>query len=228
MVLVRSKFSRFVTAKNKTNRAWVQRHITDPYVRQAQQRGYRSRAAFKLLEIDEKDRLLRPGQFIIDLGSAPGSWSQVLRERVSGQASRILAIDLLPMDPVAGIEFLQGDFQEPDVLAQIDQWLNGRRVDLVLSDMAPNLSGVGVADAARVMHLGELALEFAAQQLKPNGALLVKTFQGSGFSQLVEAFKKVFQKVNQRKPSASRAESSELFLLGRDLKIQSKTDETKA
>ena len=152
----------------------------------------------------------------------------MLRERVSGQASRILAIDLLPMDPVAGIEFLQGDFQEPDVLAQIDQWLNGRRVDLVLSDMAPNLSGVGVADAARVMHLGELALEFAAQQLKPNGALLVKTFQGSGFSQLVEAFKKVFQKVNQRKPSASRAASSELFLLGRDLKIQSKTDETKA
>ena len=227
MVLVRSKFSRFVTAKNKTNRAWVQRHITDPYVRQAQQRGYRSRAAFKLLEIDEKDRLLRPGQFIIDLGSAPGSWSQVLRERVSGQASRILAIDLLPMDPVAGIEFLQGDFQEPDVLAQIDQWLNGRRVDLVLSDMAPNLSGVGVADAARVMYLGELALEFAAQQLKPNGALLVKTFQGSGFSQLVEAFKKVFQKVNQRKPSASRAASSELFLLGRDLKIQSKTGETK-
>ena len=228
MALVRSKFSRFVTAKNKTNRAWVQRHITDPYVRQAQQRGYRSRAAFKLLEIDEKDRLLRPGQFIIDLGSAPGSWSQVLRERVSGQASRILAIDLLPMDPVAGIEFLQGDFQEPDVLAQIDQWLNGRRVDLVFSDMDPNLSGVGVADAARVMHLGELALEFAAQQLKPNGALLVKTFQGSGFSQLVEAFKKVFQKVNQRKPSASRAASSELFLLGRDLKIQSKTDETKA
>ncbi|MGA0101728.1 MAG: RlmE family RNA methyltransferase, partial [Burkholderiaceae bacterium] len=162
----RSKSSRFATGKNKTNRAWVQRHVTDPYVRQAQQKGYRSRAAFKLLEIDQKDRLLKSGQYIIDLGSAPGSWSQVLRERVGGQASRILAIDLLPMDPVAGVEFLQGDFREPEVVSQINQWLEGRRVDLVLSDMAPNLSGVGVADAARVMHLGELALEFAAQQLK--------------------------------------------------------------
>ena len=223
-------------------------------MRQAQQKGYRSRAAFKLIEIDEKDRLLRPGITVVDLGAAPGSWSQVLRERLavksglwaagakpaavvteqgmtaeptSGIRGRIFALDLLPMDPIAGVEFIQGDFREESVSQILAERLEGRGVDLVLSDMAPNLSGVGVADAARVMHLGELAMVFAEQHLKPHGALLIKTFQGSGYSQLVEQFKKVFKSVAPRKPGASRAESSEVFLLGRDLKNQSLKGETK-
>ncbi len=217
--------------------------MTDPYVRQAQQKGYRSRAAFKLIEIDEKDRLLRPGMTVVDLGAAPGSWSQVLRERLvvkagpqtapahgpdatTGIRGRIFALDLLPMDPIAGVSFIQGDFREDTVAHILTTELGGGGVDLVLSDMAPNLSGVGVADAARVMHLGELALAFAAQHLKPHGCLLVKTFQGSGYSQLVEQFKKVFKTVAPRKPGASRAESSEVFLLGRDLKNQSLKGET--
>jgi len=241
-------------AKHKSNPAWIHRHVTDPYVRQAQQKGYRSRAAFKLIEIDEKDRLLRPGITVVDLGAAPGSWSQVLRERLavkaglgaggaapagtsadqsltaepsSGIRGRIFALDVLPMDPIAGVEFIQGDFREESVSQTLADRLQGRGVDLVLSDMAPNLSGVGVADAARVMHLGELAMVFAQQHLKPHGALLIKTFQGSGYSQLVEQFKKVFKTVAPRKPGASRAESSEVFLLGRDLKNQSLKGETK-
>lgn len=222
-------------------------------MRQAQQKGYRSRAAFKLLEIDEKDRLLRPGITVIDLGAAPGSWSQVVRERLAyrsaaplqpgapsaegrdrpggarppGIRGRVLALDLLPMEPIADVVVLQGDFREEAIAQLLAQQLNGEGIDLVLSDMAPNLSGVGVADAARVMHLGELALEFAARYLKPNGALLIKTFQGSGYSQLVEQFKKVFKSVAPRKPGASRAESSEVFLLGRDLKNQLLKGETK-
>jgi 23S rRNA (uridine2552-2'-O)-methyltransferase len=202
-------------------------------VRQAQQKGYRSRAAFKLLEIDEKDRLLRPGMTVIDLGAAPGSWSQVVRERLAfkqaqpGIRGRLLALDLLPMEPIADVMVLQGDFREEAVAVLLAQHLAGEGADLVLSDMAPNMSGVGVADAARVMHLGELALEFAARYLKPNGALLIKTFQGSGYSQLVEQFKKVFKTVAPRKPGASRAESSEVFLLGRDLKNQSLKGETR-
>lgn len=222
-------------------------------MRQAQQKGYRSRAAFKLIEIDEKDRLLRPGITVVDLGAAPGSWSQVLRERLSvksgvgaggakpaataaepaitaeptsGLRGRIFALDLLPMDPIPGVEFIQGDFREESVSQILAARLQGRGVDLVLSDMSPNLSGVGVADAARVMHLGELAMVFAQQHLKPHGALLIKTFQGSGYSQLVEQFKKVFKTVAPRKPGASRAESSEVFLLGRDLKNQSLKGET--
>ncbi|MFZ9812553.1 MAG: RlmE family RNA methyltransferase, partial [Burkholderiaceae bacterium] len=223
------------------------------YVRQAQQKGYRSRAAFKLLEIDEKDRLIRPGMTVLDLGAAPGSWSQVVRERLAyksapprqsgdpsaegrdppwdarppGIRGRVLALDLLPMEPIADVVVLQGDFREEAIAQLLAQQLNGEGIDLVLSDMAPNLSGVGVADAARVMHLGELALEFAARYLKPNGALLIKTFQGSGYSQLVEQFKKVFKTVAPRKPGASRAESSEVFLLGRDIKNQLLKGETK-
>lgn len=210
-------------AKNKFNAAWLQRHLTDPYVRQAQQRGYRSRAAFKLIEMAERDRLIRPGMTVVDLGAAPGSWSQVLREQLArkgaqGIHGRIIALDILPMDPVADVDFIEGDFREESVEQQLADRLGGDKVDLVLSDMAPNLSGVAVADAARIMHVCELALEFSRKHLKPHGALLVKTFQGSGYSQLVEAFKKVFEKVGSRKPPASRSESSELFLLGRDLK----------
>jgi 23S rRNA (uridine2552-2'-O)-methyltransferase len=224
---VKSRFSTSDTssrlAKNKSNPAWIHRHITDPYVRQAQQRGYRSRAAFKLIEIDEKDRLIRPGMTVVDLGAAPGSWCQVLRERLAKKGTQeidgtILALDLLPMDPIANVQFIEGDFRDEQTEVQLADLLQGGKVDLVLSDMSPNLSGVGVADAARIMHVCELALAFSAQHLKPQGALMVKTFQGSGYSQLVTLFKAVFHRVASRKPAASRAESSELFLLGRDLR----------
>jgi len=202
-------------------------HLTDPFVRQAQAKGYRSRAAFKLLGIHERDRLIRPGMVVVDLGSAPGSWSQVARELLTVKGAegrgrqvkgRIIALDLLPMEPIADVEFIEGDFREEAVAQQLSDRLLGEQVDIVLSDMAPNLSGVESADAARVMHVCELALEFSARHLKPEGALLVKTFQGSGYSQLVELFKQQFSSVAARKPPASRAQSSETFLLGRRLK----------
>jgi 23S rRNA (uridine2552-2'-O)-methyltransferase len=198
-------------------------HLNDPYVKQAQQRGYRSRAAFKLIEIDEQDHLIRRGMNVVDLGSAPGSWSQVLREKLAGPEGavdgRIIAIDILPMEPVAGVEFLQGDFREDSVLAELEALMGeGQKLDLVVSDMAPNLSGVGAADAARMGHLAELALEFAQRHLKPQGALLIKCFHGSGYSQIVEAFKQVFVTVAPRKPKASRGKSAETYLLGRTLK----------
>ncbi len=204
-------------------------HLTDPYVRQAQARGYRSRAAFKLLGIHEKDQLIKPGMTIVDLGSAPGSWSQVVREILSVKRGddpgkkvlgRIIALDILPMEPIADVEFIQGDFREESVAKDLGDRLRGEKVDLVISDMAPNLSGVESADAARVMHVCELALEFSLSHLKPEGALLVKTFNGSGYSQLVELFKRHFVSVSPRKPPASRAQSSETFLLGRRLKPQ--------
>jgi 23S rRNA (uridine2552-2'-O)-methyltransferase len=210
-------------AKNRFSKAWIHAHLNDPYVKLAQQRKYRSRAAFKLIEIDEQDRLIRPGQTTVDLGSAPGSWSQVLREKLAGPggtvSGRIVAIDVLPMEPVDGVVFLQGDFRDDAVLAQFEALLEGRKADLVLSDMAPNLSGVGLADAARMGHLAELALEFAERHLKPDGALLIKCFHGSGYSQIVEAFKRTFVSVAVRKPKASRAESAETYLLGRRLKL---------
>jgi 23S rRNA (uridine2552-2'-O)-methyltransferase len=209
-------------AKNRFSKAWMHAHLNDPYVKQAQQRGYRSRAAFKLLEIDEQDRLIRPGMTVVDLGSAPGSWSQVLREKLAGPGSavsgQIVAIDVLPMDPIADVDFLQGDFRDDTVLAALEARLGGGPIDLVVSDMAPNLSGVGSADAARMGHLAELALEFAAKHLKPQGALLIKCFHGSGYSQIVESFKRTFVSVAPRKPRASRAESAETYLLGRGLR----------
>jgi 23S rRNA (uridine2552-2'-O)-methyltransferase len=209
-------------AKNRFSKAWMHAHLNDPYVKQAQQRGYRSRAAFKLLEIDEQDRLIRPGTSVVDLGSAPGSWSQVLREKLAGPggtvSGRIVAIDVLPMDPIADVDFLQGDFRDDAVLAVLEARLGGAPVDLVVSDMAPNLSGVGPADAARIEHLAELALEFAVKHLKPHGALLIKCFHGSGYSQIVESFKRSFVSVAPRKPGASRAESAETYLLGRGLR----------
>lgn len=221
-------------AKNRFSKAWIHAHLNDPYVKQAQQRGYRSRAAFKLLEIDERDRLLRKGQTVVDLGSAPGSWSQVIRERLVGAAGeidgRIVAIDLLPMEAVAGVDFLLGDFRDDTVLAELERRIarDGEdpatvRVDLVVSDMAPNLSGVGLADAARMGHLAELALEFAQAHLRPDGALLIKCFHGSGYSQIVEAFKRVFLTVAPRKPKASRDASAETYLLGRGLKAPGAT-----
>jgi len=209
-------------AKNRFSKAWIHAHVNDPYVKLAQQRHYRSRAAFKLLEIDEQDRLIRPGMTVVDLGSAPGSWSQAIRERLArpgdGIDGRIVAIDLLPMEPVADVSFLQGDFREDAVLARLEALLDGCRVDLVLSDMAPNLSGVAPADAARMGHLAELAIEFSARHLKPEGALLVKCFHGSGYSQIVESFKRHFVSVAPRKPKASRDQSAETYVLGRTLK----------
>lgn len=208
--------------KGKVNRAWLDRHVRDPYVRLAQQHGYRSRAAFKLRLIDDQDRLIRPGMHVVDLGAAPGAWCQVLRERLTAPGGRlqgrIIALDMLPMEPVAGVEFLLGDFREQAVLEELEAMLGGARLDLVVSDMAPNLSGVAVADAARMADLAELALDFAARHLKPEGALLAKCFHGSGYSQVVEGFKRVFLEVSARKPAASRDESAETFLLGRRLR----------
>lgn len=220
-------------AKNKFNKNWLHDHVNDPYVKLAQKEGYRARAAYKLSEIDEQDHLIKAGMTVVDLGSAPGSWSQYIRNRLvqlrktSGPETAgkpdgcIIAIDLLPMDPIADVTFIQGDFREEEGLKALEAALptgaNGK-VDLVFSDMAPNLSGVGVADAARMANLAELSLEFAKQHLNPDGALLIKCFHGSGYSQIVEAFKGVFKNVSPRKPKASRDKSSETFLLGRYLK----------
>jgi 23S rRNA (uridine2552-2'-O)-methyltransferase len=211
-------------AKKKFSKEWIQQHINDPYVKMAQQKGYRARAAFKLTEILDSEKLLRPGDVVVDLGSAPGSWSQVARERLVGAGGvlngRIIALDMLPMEPIAGVEFIQGDFREDEVLAQLSALLGGAQVDLVISDMAPNLSGVGSADSARIQHVCDLALDFASRHLKPEGALVVKAFHGSGFSQIVESFKRSFQRVVERKPKASRDKSSETFLVARRLKHQ--------
>lgn len=209
-------------AKKKFSKAWVHRHINDPYVKMAQQKGYRARAAFKLEEIVDTEKLLRQGDIVVDLGSAPGSWSQLARDRLLAKDNtingRIIALDMLPMEPVSGVDFILGDFREDQVLEILQQKLQGQKVDLVISDMAPNLSGVSVADAARISHVCELALDFAVNHLKPSGALIVKTFHGSGFSQTAHEFKQHFKRVVERKPKASRDESSETFLVGVGLK----------
>ncbi|HLR29310.1 MAG TPA: RlmE family RNA methyltransferase [Paenalcaligenes sp.] len=206
-------------SRRKGSNAWMQRHVNDPYVKKAQQQGYRARAAFKLIEILAAENLLHKGNIVVDLGAAPGSWSQVARERLvedSGQINgRIVALDILPMDPIDGVDFILGDFREQEVLDQLEETLGGQKVDLVLSDMAPNLSGIAVADAARIEHLCELALDFAREHLRPNGALIVKTFHGRGYAQIVEAFKQQFKSVQVRKPQSSRDSSAEVFLVGR-------------
>ncbi|WP_024901446.1 RlmE family RNA methyltransferase [Robbsia andropogonis] len=251
-------------AKNRFSHAWLHDHINDPYVKMAQRDGYRARAAYKLKEIDEQDKLIRPGMVIVDLGAAPGSWSQYARNRLGmlsrkksdvgtqqdGHAvatdaasmrkaaeraqpaspalspdqpstalnGRIIALDMLPMAPIADVAFLQGDFREDDVLEKLEKMLGGCKVDLVISDMAPNLSGVALADAARIEHVCDLALEFSQRHLTPDGALLVKCFHGSGYSQIIEKFKHQFRVVAPRKPKASRDKSSETFILGKKLK----------
>ncbi|MBE7521003.1 MAG: RlmE family RNA methyltransferase [Burkholderiales bacterium] len=189
-------------------------HVNDPYVQEARRRGYRSRAAFKLIELSGKDRLLRPGIVAVDLGSAPGSWCQVLRERL-GPGARIVAIDVLPMDPVAGVAFVQADFATDEGLAAVDRALAGRRADLVLSDMAPNLSGIDAVDQARSVGLADLALAFAADHLKPGGDFAVKVFQGSGLAEFERSMRGHFAKVYVRKPRASRDRSREVFLVGK-------------
>ena len=209
----------------KVNRAWLHEHLTDPFVKRAQQEGYRSRAAYKLQEIDEALSLIRPGQLVVDLGAAPGAWSQYLRRRMAPQGAAagalhgtFVALDLLEMEPLEDVQFVLGDFRDEAVLARLEERLGGRRVDLVVSDMAPNLSGVAASDAARIADLVELALDFATRHLRPDGTLVVKCFHGSGYSQLVERFKRVFRVVKPIKPKASRAKSAETFLVGRGLK----------
>ena len=204
-------------SRSKISKAWMREHINDPYVQRAKAEGYRSRAAYKLLELDKKDRLLVPGQLLVDLGAAPGSWSQVAVAKL-GSKGRVVAVDLLPMEPLPGVQFVQGDFREQEVVDALLVALGGRKTDLVISDLAPNISGIGVSDQARSMHLCELALEFARQCLKPGGSLLVKVFQGAGFTEFLAGMRKSFVKVGSRKPEASRGRSSEMYLLGKGFK----------
>lgn len=213
------------TKSKKVNKAWLNDHVNDPWVKLAHKEGYRARAAYKLKEIDETLGLIKPGQRVVDLGSAPGAWSQYVRRKLSPQGAAvgelngtIISIDLLPMEPIEGVQFLQGDFREEAVLSQLEALVDGRKLDAVVSDMAPNLSGVESVDAARISHLVELAVEFAQSHLKPEGALVVKVFHGSGYSQLVQLFKDTFRVVKPLKPKASRDRSSETFLVGIGLK----------
>ena len=210
-------------AKNKLNKNWLHDHINDPYVKLAQKEGYRARAAYKLKEIDETEKLIKPGQIIVDLGSTPGSWSQYARQKLAGAQNggingTIIGLDMLPMEPIADVHFILGDFREQGPLLQLEQILAGRKVDLVLSDMAPNLSGIAVADAARMEHIIDLAIEFTRAHMKPSGSLLVKCFNGTGFNELVMKFRQEFKTVIQKKPKASRDKSSEIFLLVKTLK----------
>ncbi|HUL92633.1 MAG TPA: RlmE family RNA methyltransferase [Burkholderiales bacterium] len=204
-------------ARSKSSNAWLKRHVNDPYVRKAAAQGYRARSAYKLLEIVRSDGLARPGDCVVDLGAAPGSWSQVLAERV-GKAGRVVAVDLLEVAPIPGVTVIQGDFREEAVLRALEGALGGRKTDLVVSDLAPNISGVRSADQARSIHLGELALDFAKSHLNSRGALLVKAFQGAGYPELLAAMRRAFVSVASRKPGASRGESKEMYLLGKGLK----------
>lgn len=205
-------------ARTRTSNAWLREHVNDTYVQRAKAEGYRSRASFKLMEMDDRDRLIRPGEIVVNLGAAPGGWSQVAAQRLKGRG-RVLALDLLEMVPLPGVDFLQGDFREEAVLHRFEAMLAGERVGLVLSDMAPNISGIPVSDQARVMHLAELGLEFARTWLKPDGAFLVKVFQGHGFNEFVGQMRETFRTVGTRKPDASRDRSPEVYLLGRGLKV---------
>jgi len=200
-------------AKNKTSKAWMHQHVTDAYVQRAKREGYRSRAAYKLLEIDGKDRLLKPGNTVVDLGAAPGGWSQVAADMV-GPRGRVLAIDLVEMPAPPGVEFVQGDFRDNAVVSELMERLGGAGADLVISDMAPNLSGVGEVDQARSIELAELAMEFAVRVLNPGGRFLVKVFHGAGFEDFLKGMRRHFAKVVVRKPGASRGRSSETYLLG--------------
>lgn len=202
-------------ARSKSSQKWLREHFDDHYVKRAQSQGYRSRACFKLLEIQAKDRILRPGMVVVDLGSAPGGWSQVAAE-VLGSSGRIVASDILPMDALADVEFVEGDFTEDAVFEQLLDVLSGDAVDLVISDMAPNLSGLKAVDQPRAMHLAELALDMAQRVLEPGGDFLTKVFQGEGFDEYFQALKKNFGKVITRKPEASRPRSREVYLLARD------------
>ena len=198
--------------KSNSSKKWMQRHLNDPFVQRAQREGYRSRAVYKLLEIQQKDKLIRSGMTVVELGAAPGGWSQVLAELV-GDKGMVIASDILPVDPLPGVTFIQGDFTEDGVYQQLLTALDGRRVDAVVSDMAPNISGIKVADQAKAMYLAELTLDFAQQTLRQGGALLVKVFMGEGFDAYLKTLRACFKTVKSRKPEASRASSTEVYLL---------------
>jgi 23S rRNA (uridine2552-2'-O)-methyltransferase len=203
--------------KSGSSRRWLREHFTDPYVKQAQKEGYRSRAVYKLLEIQERGRLFKPGMTVVDLGAAPGSWSQLLLQFIRPKG-RIIALDLLPMDPIEGVEFIQGDFSEDAILKQLQDALAGSPVDWVVSDMAPNTTGYESVDVARSVYLSELAVDFAMQVLRPTGGFLIKVFQGEGFDTLLGDIKRKFKTVAIRKPKASRDRSREVYILARDLR----------
>ncbi len=203
--------------RTRTSNAWLREHVNDTYVQRARAEGYRSRASFKLMEIDDRDHLIRSGEVVVDLGATPGGWSQVAAKRLKGNG-RVVALDLLEMDPLHGVEFIQGDFREEDVLKSLELMLAGVKAGLVLSDMAPNMSGILISDQARVMHLAELGLEFSRNWLKPEGAFLVKVFQGYGYDDFVREMRTIFKTVSSRKPDASRDRSPEVYLLGKGLK----------
>jgi len=213
------------SSSSKVNKAWLHDHINDPYVKQAQREGYRARAAYKLKEIDELFGLIRPGQCVVDLGCAPGAWSQYLRRRMAPEGAAagaldgtILGLDVLPMEPIEGVHFIQGDFREAEVLAQLQAALAGRQVDVVVSDMAPNLSGIASADAARMEELVELAIEFAQSHMQTGGALVAKVFHGAGYDPVLRRLRQAFVHVKPHKPKASRDRSSETFLVGMRLR----------
>jgi 23S rRNA (uridine2552-2'-O)-methyltransferase len=218
------------TKSKKVNKAWLADHVNDPYVKLAQKEGYRARAAYKLKEIDEALQLLKPGQVVVDLGAAPGAWSQYLRRKFAPREAgmggaavgelngTLIALDLLAMEPIEGVQFIQGDFRDDAVMRELEAALAGRSVDVVVSDMAPNLSGIPSSDSARISHLVELAVDFATRHLRPEGALVCKVFHGSGYSQLVELFKQHFRVAKPIKPKASRDRSAETFLVGIGLK----------
>lgn len=220
------------TQSKKVNKAWLNQHVNDPYVKLANKEGFRARAAYKLKEIDETLGLIRPGQAVVDLGSTPGAWSQYLRQRLSPQGAAvgaldgvIVSLDLLPMDPIEGVHFILGDFREESVLAELEKTLSDKglqALDVVVSDMAPNLSGIDSVDAARISHLVELAVDFSVAHLKPEGALVVKLFHGGAYDELVALFRQTFKVVKPVKPKASRDKSSETFLVGLGLKSQSR------
>jgi 23S rRNA (uridine2552-2'-O)-methyltransferase len=203
--------------KSHSSKQWLRRHMNDPYVQRSRREGYRSRSAYKLTEIDDRDKVLRPGQVVVDLGAAPGGWSQVAVKRVGGKG-RVVAIDLLEMEPVAGVTFVQGDFGSRKGLEAVQAALEEGLADVVLSDMAPNMSGIAVSDQARAMHLAEIARDFALLHLKPEGAFLVKIFQGAGYDEYLKSLRQAFRKVVVRKPDASRDESAEQYLLARGLR----------
>lgn len=199
--------------RSKSSKQWMYEHVNDSYVQRAQKEGYRSRAAYKLLEIDERDRLLKRGMVVVDLGAAPGGWSQVAAIKVA-EGGKVIAVDLLPLHPIHGVEFIQGDFRDDSVMAQIESKLGGKKIGLVISDMSPNISGINMSDQARAMHLAELALEFSLRHLQPSGTFLVKVFQGVGFEDYIKLMRSYFARVVTRKPDSSRDRSNELYLLG--------------
>ena len=199
--------------RTKTSKSWMAEHVNDPFVQRAKSEGWRARAAYKLMEIDDKDKLIRPGMIVVDLGAAPGSWSQVANKRV-GEVGRVFALDLLPMEPIPGVEFMQGDFHDEEFVERFEEILGGRQVDLVMSDIAPNISGIPSSDQARSIYLDELALDFARKHLAVGGRFLVKVFQGEGFDAFRKQIEVDFKSVLVRKPQASRGRSSEVYLLG--------------